>query len=253
MKFSVYVPARFAATRLPGKPLLSVGGKTLIQHVWERAQASGAARVVVATDDTRIADVVEAFGGAVCLTDVSHQSGSDRIAEAARVLGEKDDAIIVNLQGDEPTMPAVVIRQVARMLHEDPQVDMATVCERFAQEQDWRDPNQVKVLRDDAGRALYFSRAPLPHSRDSSPWAPGPQHCRHIGLYAYRGASLQRLVQWPAHALELTERLEQLRALAHGMAIKVEEASAACGVGIDTPADLARFEGEYRAAHLAPP
>ena len=253
MKFSVYVPARFAATRLPGKPLLTVGGKTLIRHVWERANASGAARVIVATDDARIADEVRGFGGSVCLTDISHQSGSDRIAEAARLLGEGDDAIIVNLQGDEPTMPAAVIRQVAHMLHEDPQADMATVCERFAHERDWRDPNQVKVLRDDAGRAIYFSRAPLPFPRDPVPWIPGPQHCRHIGLYAYRGAALQRLVQWPSHALELTERLEQLRALAHGLAIKVEEASETCGVGIDTPADLARFEAECGAASPSPP
>jgi 3-deoxy-manno-octulosonate cytidylyltransferase (CMP-KDO synthetase) len=250
VKFSVYVPARFAATRLPGKPLLTVAGKTLIRHVWERANASGALRVVVATDDARIADEVRSFGGLVAMTDVSHQSGSDRIAEAARALGEDDDAIIVNLQGDEPTMPASVVRQVARMLYEDPQADMATVCERFARESDWRDPNQVKVLRDDAGRAIYFSRAPLPFPRDPSPWAAGPEHCRHIGLYAYRGAALQRLVQWPPHALELTERLEQLRALAHGMAIKVEEATEACGVGIDTPEDLARFEAELAAERM---
>jgi len=250
VKFSVYIPARFAATRLPGKPLLIVAGKTLIRHVWERANASGAERVVVATDDARIADEVRGFGGQVAMTDISHQSGSDRIAEAARALGEDDDAIIVNLQGDEPTMPASVIRQVARMLDEDPQADMATVCERFTLESDWRDPNQVKVLRDDAGRAMYFSRAPLPFPRDPGLWAAGPQHCRHIGLYAYRGAALQRLVQWPAHALELTERLEQLRALAHGMAIKVEEATEACGVGIDTPEDLARFEAELAAERM---
>ena len=251
MNFSVYVPARFAATRLPGKPLLTVGGKTLVQHVWERAHASGAARVVVATDDARIADVVNAFGGQVCLTDVAHQSGSDRIAEAARTLGEPDDAIIVNLQGDEPTMPAAVIRQVAHMLHEDPRAHMATVCERFVAEHDWRDPNQVKVLRDDAGLAMYFSRAPLPFPRDSAVWRPGPEHCRHIGLYAYRASALQQLVRWPPHRLELTERLEQLRALAHGMAIKVEEACEPCGIGIDTPADWARFEAEFSAARAA--
>lgn len=250
MNFSVFVPARHAATRLPGKPLLSIAGKTLIEHVWARAVASGAQRVVVATDDARIAEVARNFGAEVCLTRADHPSGSDRIAEAARVMGEPDDAIIVNLQGDEPTMPAAVIRQVARMLDAAPRAEMATVCERFGREADWRDPNQVKVLRDEQNRALIFSRAPVPHARDGEPWRPGPLYCRHIGLYAYRAAALQRLVRWPPHPLEMVERLEQLRALAHGMTLLVEEAVEPCGVGIDTPEDLARFRREFSAGDI---
>lgn len=242
MTFKVYVPARLGATRLPGKPLLEIAGKPLIQHVWERACASGAAAVVVATDEERIAQAVRAFGGDACLTASSHVSGTDRIAEAVRLRGEAPGTIIVNLQGDEPRMPANVIRQVAGLLQDHPEADMASVCEAFLTEVDWRDPNQVKVLRDVHDRALYFSRAPLPCPREPQPWQPGREHCRHVGLYAYRVRYLERFVTLPPHPMELTERLEQLRALADGAHLRVEEVCEACGPGIDTPADLARFE-----------
>lgn len=247
MTFKVYIPARMGATRLPGKPLLQIAGKTLIQHVWERAAASGAAEVVVATDDRRILDVVEAFGGIACMTADTHQSGTDRITEAARLRDESPETVIVNVQGDEPAMPAAVIRQVAEVLRLHPGVDIASVCEPFAVEADWRDPNQVKVLRDVHDRALYFTRAAVPFPRDAGAWCPGRDYRRHVGLYAYTVRYLNHFVTLPPNSLETTERLEQLRALAHGAHVRVEDACEACGVGIDTPADLERFAASLTA------
>ena len=250
MTFKVYIPARMGATRLPGKPLLEIAGKTLIQHVWERAKASGAAEVVVATDDMRILEVVEGFGGMACMTAATHQSGTDRITEAARLRNEPLDTVVVNVQGDEPGMPAAVIRQVAEVLRLHPGVDIASVCEAFTAEADWRDPNQVKVLRDVHDRALYFSRAAVPFPRDAGAWAPGRDYRRHVGIYAYTVRYLNHFVTLPPHSLETTERLEQLRALAHGAHLRVEDACESCGVGIDTPADLERFAAAM-AAHSA--
>jgi 3-deoxy-manno-octulosonate cytidylyltransferase (CMP-KDO synthetase) len=235
------------ATRLPGKPLLQIAGKTLIQHVWERAAASGAAEVVVATDDRRIFEVVEAFGGIACMTADTHQSGTDRITEAARLRNESPVTVIVNVQGDEPAMPAAVIRQVAEVLRLHPGVDIASVCEPFALDADWRDPNQVKVLRDVHDRALYFTRAAVPFPRETAPWRPGRDYRRHVGLYAYTVRYLNHFVTLPPNSLETTERLEQLRALAHGAHVRVEDACEACGVGIDTPADLERFAASLAA------
>ena len=244
MTFKVYIPARYASTRLPGKPLIAVAGKPLLQHVYERACQSGAVEVVVATDDESIAVIAKAFGAEVCLTSRSHQSGTDRIAEAVSIRRETSDTVIVNLQGDEPSMPPSVIRQTAALVDDSIGVDIATVCEPFAQEADWRDANQVKVLRDVCDRALYFSRAPLPFQRDvtHSPWRGGRDYRRHVGIYAYRVAYLKHFVALPPNPLELAECLEQLRALADGARIIVPDAIAACGVGIDTPSDLARFE-----------
>lgn len=247
MTFKVYIPARMGATRLPGKPLLEIAGKTLIQHVWERAAASGAAEVVVATDDRRILEVVEAFGGIGCMTADTHQSGTDRITEATRLRDELPSTVIVNVQGDEPAMPAAVIRQVAEVLRLYPGVDIASVCEPFASEADWRDPNQVKVLRDVHDRALYFTRAAVPFPRETTPWHPGRDYRRHVGLYAYTVRYLNHFVTLPPNSLETTERLEQLRALAHGAHVRVEDACEACGVGIDTPADLQRFAASLTA------
>jgi 3-deoxy-manno-octulosonate cytidylyltransferase (CMP-KDO synthetase) len=241
VNFKIYIPARYAATRLPGKLLREVAGKPLIQHVVAQALASAPREVVVATDDARIARAAEAAGAQSCMTASAHVSGSDRIAEAAALRGETPDCIIVNLQGDEPGLPPAVIAQVAALLADAPGVDIATVCEPFRCESDWRDPNQVKVLRDRHGRALYFSRAAVPHSRDREPWQSGCEYRRHVGLYAYRAAYLQHFVRLPSAPLEIREKLEQLRALYDGATIRVPDAAAPCGVGIDTPEDLARF------------
>jgi 3-deoxy-manno-octulosonate cytidylyltransferase (CMP-KDO synthetase) len=240
--FKVYIPARWGSTRLPGKPLLALGGRPLLAHVCERARASGASEVVVATDDARIAEAAARCGVAVCMTAGTHPSGSDRIAEAVRLRGEADRQVIVNLQGDEPRMPAAVIRQVAA-LAAAPDCDVASVCEPLAPDQLF-DPNVVKVVRDDAGRALYFSRATIPWSRDE--FADGRRATtrlgawrRHVGLYAYRVDFLARFVGAPPAELERIECLEQLRALSFGARMVVADAVAACGTGVDTEDDLA--------------
>jgi 3-deoxy-manno-octulosonate cytidylyltransferase (CMP-KDO synthetase) len=241
MTFKVYIPARLASTRLPGKALLELGGQTMLERVHAKALQSGALEVVIATDDSRIADIASDFGATVCMTAVAHQSGTERIAEAVQIRGEADDTIIVNLQGDEPFMSAAVVRQVAHALDAEPTPAIATVCEPIASVEEWRNPNVVKVVRDDAGRALYFSRAPVPWPREGDhEWQTGGPYRRHIGLYAYRVGFLQQFVCWPPAALEQLERLEQLRAMAHGAAIVVPDAVEACGIGIDTPEDLAR-------------
>ena len=240
MTFKVYIPARYDSTRLPGKALADLGGQTLLEHVYRRALASGAAEVVIATDDARIAACAEGFGATVCMTSPAHQSGTDRIAQAAALRGESPEAVIVNLQGDEPFMPAAVIRQVAAALAADPQVDIATVCEPVDTLAQWQDPNVVKVVRDVRGRALYFSRAAIPHPRDGDhEWSSHGPFYRHVGIYAYRCDFLQRFVRWAPATLETLERLEQLRALCQGAVISVPTALEPCGVGIDTPADLA--------------
>lgn len=248
MSFKVYIPARYAATRLPGKPLLEIHGKPLIQHVYERALASGAAEVVIATDDDRIAAVARGFGATACMTSPTLPSGSDRIAAAARQRGEADDQVIVNVQGDEPRMPAAVIGQVAALAAEA-SCDIATVCEPLQAAQLF-DPNVVKVVRDQGQRALYFSRAPIPWSRDE--FAHG-QHAtthlalyrRHVGIYAYRVGFLQRFVASPPGELERIESLEQLRALGFGACILAADALEPCGVGVDTPADLERLRQDH--------
>ncbi len=251
MNFKVYIPARFASTRLPGKPLLQAAGKPLLWYVLARARESGAAEVVIATDDERIAQTARRFGAAVCMTANSHESGTDRLAEATRLMHEREDEVIVNLQGDEPEMPAAVIRQTAALLHARAAPDIATVCEPFTAEADWRNPNQVKVVRDEQDRALYFSRAPVPHLRDAAAWQPAREFRRHIGIYAYRTAYLHEFVRLAPSALERYERLEQLRALSAGAVIKVPDAAANCGVGIDTPDDFARFCAQLSAQELA--
>lgn len=243
MSFTVLIPARYGATRLPGKPLADLGGQPLIRHVYQRALDSGADAVAIATDDARIRAVAEAFGARVVMTAASHASGTDRLAEAAATLGLADETVIVNLQGDEPGMPGAVVRQVAEALDADPGAHMATACAPLADAGELFDPAVVKVVRGAGGAALYFSRAPVPWDRDAFPDAPAPllvqdAYRRHLGLYAYRAGFLRRFAALEPCALETIERLEQLRALYHGARILVLDACARVGPGIDTAADL---------------
>ncbi len=241
--FKVVIPARYGSSRLPGKPLFEIAGAPLIRHVYERAGECTAAEIVIATDDVRIADVCTAFGADVALTRTDHRSGTDRIAEVAVTRGWPPDSILVNLQGDEPCMPPVLIDQVARDLAGHDSTGMATLAYPIRDTQTLLDPHTVKVVTDADGYALYFSRAPIPWHRDEPLGAHGPlpqsvRFLRHIGLYAYRLAFLARFVSWQPAPLELAESLEQLRVLWHGEAIHVTQALEEPGPGVDTPADV---------------
>ena len=248
--FHVIIPARFAASRLPGKPLLDVGGRPLIQWVWDCARASGAASVIVATDDARIRSVAAGFGADVAMTSAEHASGTDRIAEVARARGLSPEAIVVNLQGDEPLMPPSVPARVAAALLEHPECGIATAAAPMPSLAEFLDPSCVKVLRSLSGEALYFSRASVPWPRDAATAGrPGDfRHAfRHIGIYAYRVKSLLEFAGWPPTPLETTERLEQLRALEHGMRIHVVALQEAPPAGVDTPEDLEAVRARLRA------
>jgi 3-deoxy-manno-octulosonate cytidylyltransferase (CMP-KDO synthetase) len=243
--FTVAVPARFGSTRLPGKPLRLIAGRPMIVHVLERARASGAERVVVATDDQRIVEAVRAAAGEAFLTDPAHASGTDRIAEVAQRLGWPPEHIVVNLQGDEPEAPPVILDQVAALLAASPWAGLATLCAPVHSRPELFDPNVVKVVRDGSGRALYFSRAPVPWHRESfaqtqAELPAGIAFHRHIGIYAYRVETLSRFAALPPAPLETCESLEQLRALWHGIGIAVTEAVAVPPPGVDTEADLER-------------
>lgn len=247
MDFSVIIPARYASSRLPGKPLRDIAGKPMMQHVYERAVQSGADEVVIATDDDRIRQVAEGFGAQVCMTAAHHPSGTDRLAEVARIMGYGRQRIVVNLQGDEPLMPPALIRQVAENLQSHAQASVATLCERISSVGELFDPHLVKVVMDAQGSALYFSRAAIPWDRDAFVETTGDlparsEHYRHIGLYAYRAGFLQEYVQWPPCSLEQTESLEQLRVLWRGHKIHVAEAVEKPGIGVDTPDDLVRVQ-----------
>lgn len=239
MTFSVIIPARYASTRLPGKPLQLLGEKPLVQWVYEAAMASSAERVIVATDDERIVQAVQNFNGEWCLTSADHQSGTDRLHEVAQQQNFAKDHIVVNVQGDEPLIPPSVIDQVARNLEQRPELGMATLCEPLTLQEDFLNPNIVKVVADQQGYALYFSRAPIPWDRDqtaqSASYAPAK---RHLGLYAYRVGLLNQFVAWPQAELENIEKLEQLRVLANGHRIHIEEAIAQVPGGVDTEEDL---------------
>lgn len=245
LTFFVVIPARYASTRLPAKPLRDIHGKPMLQHVFERAQASGALRVMIATDDRRIEQAAHAFGAQVWMTDVQHASGTDRIAEVVRACELPDQTIVVNLQGDEPCMPPSLIRQVAQSLNAQPQATVATLCQMITEPADIFNPNVVKVVRDCAGFALYFSRAPIPWVRDTFHAQQGvsgqAQHFRHIGLYAYRAAFLRSLTQMPLAPLESDEALEQLRVLYQGYKMYVAEAREPPGMGVDTLEDLEKI------------
>jgi 3-deoxy-manno-octulosonate cytidylyltransferase (CMP-KDO synthetase) len=243
--FTVVIPARYASTRLPGKPLQDIGGKPMIQHVWEQARRSAAERVVVATDDARIVEACQGFGAEVVLTRVDHNSGTDRLAEVATQLGLAGDAIVVNVQGDEPLIPPAIIDQVAANLAAHPEAGIATLAEPIGEVQALFNPNVVKVVTDLNGLALTFSRAPLPWARDAfardrDSLPAGVPYRRHIGIYAYRAGFLHDFVAWGPCWLEDAECLEQLRALWHGVRIHVADALEAPAAGVDTAEDLER-------------
>ena len=244
MKVAIVIPARYASARLPAKPLLRERGKYLIQHVYEQAaKAKCADAVIIATDDTRILDAVASFGGRAVMTSADHPSGTDRIAEVAETL---DADVIVNLQGDEPQFRPDDLDRLAALLTADPTALMATLATPLRTAADYHNPNIVKVVRGDAGQALYFSRSPIPMVRDGEPDFAGDRFLQHLGVYAYRRDVLLRLAKTPPHLLELTEKLEQLRALAHGIPIRVGVIPVA-HKGVDTPADYEAFVRSYRA------
>jgi 3-deoxy-manno-octulosonate cytidylyltransferase (CMP-KDO synthetase) len=241
--FTVVIPARYASTRLPGKPLLDIAGKSMIQRVYEQASKSNAGRVIVATDDPRIAEVVESFGGEVCMTREDHPSGTDRLQEVAEKFAFADEDIIVNVQGDEPLIPPACINQVADNLAGNTAASIATLCEKITCAENFLDPNVVKVAMAESGLAHYFSRAPIPWPRDAfadnrEVLPDDLQAWRHIGIYAYRVGLLNRFVTWAPAPTELTESLEQLRAMWQGEAIHVAEAVEDIPPGVDTEKDL---------------
>lgn len=243
--FTVVIPARFASTRLPGKPLQLIAGKPMIQWVWEQACKSSAERVVVATDDPRIVEACQGFGAQALLTREDHNSGTDRLAEVAGQLGLAADAIVVNVQGDEPLIPPSVIDQVAANLAAHTEARMATLAEPIEDAATLFNPNVVKVVTDLNGLALTFSRATLPWARDAfakshDQLPEGVPYRRHIGIYAYRAGFLHDFVSWGPCWLENTESLEQLRALWHGVRIHVADALEAPPTGVDTAEDLER-------------
>lgn len=238
--FRVVIPARFGSTRLPGKALASIAGHPMVYWSWCRAKESSAAEVVVATDHEAIASVMADYGADVVMTRADHPSGTDRLAEVAMLRGWDEDDVVVNLQGDEPLMPAGNIEQVARELLTHPDAAIATLSEPILNIDDVHNPAVVKVVASDEGRALYFSRAviPFPRAAESAESQLLQTARRHVGLYAYRCGFLSRYVTWEPAAIEQLESLEQLRALAHGEVIRVVAAAASVPAGVDTEADL---------------
>jgi 3-deoxy-manno-octulosonate cytidylyltransferase (CMP-KDO synthetase) len=256
LAFHVVIPARFASTRLPGKPLLDIGGRSMIQRVVERACASGADEVLVATDDQRIAAAVsdprDPSTSLAVMTDPELPSGTDRVAAVAALRGWSDDTIVVNVQGDEPFLPPRLIDQVAALLAADPAAGVATLAVPIESLEQFLDPNVVKVVTADDGAALYFSRAPIPWTRDGAQRGFASQQdygeaLRHVGIYAYRAGTLRRVTRLPPSSLEQREKLEQLRALQNGVRIIVGTCIETPGPGVDTPLDLER--ARLRAAH----
>ncbi|OOF87148.1 3-deoxy-manno-octulosonate cytidylyltransferase [Rodentibacter ratti] len=244
MSFTVIIPARFASSRLPGKPLAEIAGKPMIQHVFEKAQQSGANRVIIATDNEKVATVAQGFGAEVCMTSEHHNSGTERLAEVVEKLAISDDEIIVNIQGDEPLIPPVIVRQVAENLAKF-KVNMATLAVKIHEAEELFNPNVVKVLTDKDGYVLYFSRSVIPYDRDQfmglqdiAKATLAEVYLRHIGLYAYRAGFIKKYVQWAPTQLENLEKLEQLRVLWNGERIHVELAKEVPAVGVDTAEDL---------------
>lgn len=244
--YCIVIPARMASTRLPGKPLARLAGLSLLQHVYQCATASSAKQIVIATDDERIAQHVKSFAAKVIMTSTEHQSGSDRIAELVTTLQWPDETIIVNLQGDEPLMPAACLDQVASLLATDSQADMASLYWPIDSAAEARDPNAVKVVVAQSGSALYFSRSLVPYPRDWSSLeealSQGMRWYRHVGLYAYRAGALKRFSRVSPTPLESAEKLEQLRLLESGGRIAMAQACICIPPGVDTPEDLERVE-----------
>lgn len=238
--FKVVIPARYASTRLPGKPLLEIAGRPMLQYVHERALQSGASEVIIATDDRRIMDAATGFEAAVRMTSTAHTSGTERLAEIAEVMAWDDQAVVVNVQGDEPLIPSALIRQVAEGLASHPAASVATLAYPLHRGAEVADPHIVKVVLDKDGYALYFSRAPIPCQRDDPSGTDTVAALRHIGLYAYRAGFLRHYKDLEPSPLEEIEKLEQLRVLWHGMKIHVEMASEMPGHGVDTASDLER-------------
>lgn len=244
MDFHVIIPVRYDSTRLPGKALLDIAGKPMLQHVYERAVASGAQEIVIATDDKRIAEAAESFGAHVCMTSADHSSGTERLAEAVVALGLEDDEIVVCLQGDEPLIPPAVIRQVAEDLAEHDNVKVSTICEPIKDAAELFNPNSIKVVMNRRHYAMYFSRAPIPWERDTfsdnDNIKLNGSHYRHVGLYAYRVGFVQEYLEWGACPAEELEALEQLRILWQGNRIHMVVVNANLPPGVDTEEDLVR-------------
>jgi len=253
--YHIIIPSRFASTRLPGKPLLDVCGKPLIQRVYERALQSKATDVVIATDDERIAEAAENFHAQICMTSEHHPTGTDRIAEVVDKMGYADDEIVVNVQGDEPLIPPYLIDKVAGDLIENEFAEVSTLCEQIIDFEQLFDPNIVKVVMDNDGYAMYFSRAPIPWNRDQfkninlssndsmtllNRSLISDCYYRHIGIFAYRVGLLREFTAWPHCIVEVTEKLEQLRILWNGCGIYVGISDETTGIGVDTEEDLAK-------------
>ncbi|MGM0517598.1 MAG: 3-deoxy-manno-octulosonate cytidylyltransferase [Pseudomonadota bacterium] len=242
----IVIPARYASSRLPGKPLADIAGRPMIQWVYERGVAAGSEHVVVATDDERIQEAVNDIGARAVLTSEGHESGTDRLAEVIDFLELPDETVVVNLQGDEPMMPPVLLAQVARLLRAKPEAGMATLMVPIAGREEFLSPDAVKVVANERAEALYFSRAPIPFHRDGLPdnGEAGIFGFRHLGLYAYRAGFLRRFVETASPEIERLEKLEQLRALSMGETIAIEVAEVTPPPGVDTEADLERVRRE---------
>lgn len=245
--FKIVIPARYGSSRLPGKPLIELAGKPMVQHVWERAMDTNADEVIIATDDQRIFDVATGFGANAVMTSEAHENGTERIAEVAEKLGWSGDTVIVNLQGDEPLIPRELIYATANSLLENADAGMSSLCTPITSVEDGFDPNVVKVVMDNHGFAMYFSRAPIPWDRDT--YKESKDHLtdvapvyRHIGMYGYRVSFLQQYASMKMTAIEKAESLEQLRALCYGIKIHMTPVDQPPGHGVDTPADVARVE-----------
>lgn len=242
----VVIPARYASSRFPGKPLIMLAGKTMIEHVWQRSVAAmgDENNVIIATDDTRIVDAARAFGAHVCMTATTHENGTERLAEVVDTLKLSDDEIIINVQGDEPLIDPALIKMVGQQLADNDAADIATAADPVTDPAALKNPNIVKVVCAKDGMAHYFSRACIPHDRDDN-GAPGDYpYMRHIGIYAYRAGTLRALINLAPAPTEQMEKLEQLRALWHGMAITVARYDGPPAIGVDTPEDAAHAEAE---------
>jgi len=240
MKTVLIIPARYNSSRLPSKPLLDIAGKPMVQRVHECAVAAGVQNIIVATDDEQINEACQLFGADVCMTSSLHETGSDRLAEVVTIRQFADEDIVVNLQGDEPLTPAVNLHQVAYNLENHPEAMIATLCTSIMDQSEYEDPNIVKVVTDNTGMAMYFSRASIPYQRDPD-LAATEFAKRHIGIYAYRVGYLRNFVKMESCQLEQLEKLEQLRAMWYGTRIHVAEAQEIPGPGVDTPEDLAKL------------